>query len=88
MFKELKYLFFLFIIISFLFFSLNYYFSDKNKKNSYRSLKLIDKKIHNYSQNVVLLKNNTNNIVEYIEKTIDKNKKNYNFWKLIIKNEK
>ena len=33
------------------------------------------------------LKNDTVNIVEYVEKTINKNKKNYNFWKLINNNE-
>ena len=25
----------------------------------------------------------TNNVVEYVEKTADKDKKDYNFWKLI-----
>ena len=87
MLKELKYFFFLLITISFFFFSIKYYFSDDNKKNSYRSLKLIDEKIHNHSMNIILLKNDTVNIVEYVEKSIDKNKKNYNFWKLIDKNE-
>ena len=87
MLKELKYLFFLFVILLIFFLSLKYYFSDDNKKNSYRSLKLVDKKISNYSQNLVLLKKDTINIVEYIEKTIDKNKKNYNFWKLINNDE-
>ena len=87
MLKELKYLLYLFVIILFFFLSLKYYFSDDNKKNSYRSFKQVDKKIFNYSQNVILLKNNTTDIVEYVEKTIDKNKKNYNFWKLINNNE-
>ena len=87
MIKELKYLFFLIFIILFLFLSLKHYFSDDNKKNSYRSLKLIDKKISKYSQNVVLLKNNTSNIVEYVERTVNKDKKDYNFWKLINNNE-
>ena len=87
MIKELKYLFFLIFIILFLFLFLKHYFSDDNKKNSYRSLKLIDKKISKYSQNVVLLKNNTSNIVEYVERTVNKDKKDYNFWKLINNNE-
>ena len=87
MLKELKYLLFLFIIFLFLFLSLRYYFSDNNKKNSYRSLKQVDEKIINYSQNIILLKSDTIDIVEYVEKTIDKNKKNYNFWKLINNNE-
>ena len=88
MFKELKYFFFLFFIVFIFFTTLKYYFSDNNKKNSYRSLKLVDKKISDYSENLILLKNDTINIVEYVEKSIDKNKKNYNFWKLINDNEK
>jgi hypothetical protein len=88
MLKELKYLSFLIFILLFFFLSLKYYFSDNNKRNSYRSLKLIDDKIFNYSKNLILLENDTIDIVEYVEKTIEKNKKNYNFWKLINDNEK
>ena len=87
MLKELKYLLYLFVIILFFFLSLKYYFSDDNKKKSYRSYKKLDEKIYNYSKNTILLKDDTVNIVEYIEKTIGKNKKNYNFWKLINNNE-
>ena len=87
MLKELKYLLYLLVITLFFFLSLKYYFSDDNKKNSYRSYKMIDEKITKYSQNIILLKNDTVDIVEYVEKTIDKNKKNYNFWKLIKNNE-
>jgi hypothetical protein len=87
MLKELKYLLYLFVIILFFFISLSYYFSDDNKKNSYRSFKQVDEKIINYSQNIILLKSDTIDIVEYVEKTIDKNKKNYNFWELINNNE-
>tara|TARA_B110000967_G_C18445152_1_gene345135 strand:+ start:182 stop:448 length:267 start_codon:yes stop_codon:yes gene_type:complete len=83
MIKELKYLFFIFVIVLFFVISFKYYFSDTNKKKSYRSLKNVDQKILSYSQKLKLLNNDTDNIVEYVEKTIDKNKKNYNFWKLI-----
>ena len=87
MLKELKYLLYLFVIILFFFISLRYYFSDDNKKNSYRSFKQVDEKIINYSQNIILLKSDTIDIVEYVEKATDKNKKSYNFWKLINNNE-
>jgi len=87
MLKELKYLLYLSVITLFLFLLLKYYFSDDNKKNSYRSYKQVDEKITMYSQNIILLKSDTVDIVEYVEKTIDKNKKNYNFWKLINNNE-
>ena len=87
MLKELKYFSYLLVISLFFFLTLKYYFSDENKKNSYRSYKALNEKIVNYSQNIILLKNDTIDIVEYVEKTIDKNKKNYNFWKLINNNE-
>tara|TARA_B110000459_G_C16165102_1_gene296896 strand:+ start:58 stop:321 length:264 start_codon:yes stop_codon:yes gene_type:complete len=87
MLKELKNLSYLSTIFLFLFFSLKYYFSDNNKKNSYRSYKSVNEKITNYSQNLIMLKNDTINIVEYVEKTKDKNKKNHTFWKLINNND-
>ena len=87
MIKELKYLFFIVTIFVFIFLTLKYYFSDDNKKNSYRSLNQNSIRIIDYSKKLILLKSDTNNIVEYVEKTIDKNKKNYNFWKLIYNNE-
>ena len=87
MLKELKYLLYSFVILLFFFLSLKYYFSDDNIKNSYRSYKQVDEKNTMYSQNIISLKNDTIDIVEYVEKTIDKNKKNYNFWKLINNNE-
>jgi len=82
MIKELKYFFYTLLIFLFIFLILKYYFSDQNKKNSYRSLKNIDEKIIQFSQNLILLNNNTNSVTEYVKKTIDKNKKNYHFWKL------
>ena len=87
MIKELKNLFFILIISLFIFLTLKYYFSNDNKKNSYRSLKTIDEKNLTFSQNLILLGDNTNDAVEYVKKTIDKNKKNYNFWKLINNND-
>ena len=83
MLKELKYFLFLIVIVLFFFLSFKYYFSNENKKNSYRSLKDIEDKTENYSRNLILLNSDTVNIVEYVEKNIDKSKKNYNFWKLI-----
>ena len=85
--KELKYLFYIFIISLFIYFSLKYYLSDDYKKKSFRLLKLNNEKVYNYSKNLILLGNNTNNIVKYVEKTFDENKKNYNFWKLINNND-
>ena len=86
--KELRYFFFILSIFIFLLLILKFYFSDDNKKNSYRSIKNMDEKILNYSKNIILLKKDTNEAVEYIEETIDKNKNDYNFWKLKTNNEK
>ena len=87
MIKELKYFFFIVIIFLFIFFTSKYYFSDENKKRSYRLYKKNDEKIFNFSQKLSLLESNTEQVVEYVEKKIDKSKKNYKFWKLIGNNE-
>ena len=87
MLKELRYLFYIFIIFLFIFLSLKFYFSDDNKKKSYRSFKQIDEITIKYSKNLILLNNDTNEIVEYVKKNTDKDKKNYNFWKLITNND-
>ena len=83
MLKEIKYLIFVVIIILFLFFTGKYYFSNENIKNSYRSYKDIDQKIKDYSKNLPLLKNDTENIIEYVKQTDKKKKNKFNFWKLL-----
>ena len=57
--------------------------SNENIKNSYRSYKNIDEKIKVYSKNLPLLKNDTENIIEYVKQTDKKKKKKFNFWKLL-----
>ena len=88
MIKELKYFLYVVTIIGFIFFILNYYFSDENKKNSYRSTKIFDSKILKYSKTMQVLESDTENIVEYVENTFNKDKKKYKFWELIIDNDK
>ena len=87
MFKELKYLIFTIFISLFLFFTIKYYFSDLNKKKSYRSLNSIDEKLEIFTSQLPILKNDSNDIIEYVEQTNDKKKKKYNFWKLLESNE-
>ena len=87
MFKEIKYLIFIFIICLFLFLISRYYFSDANKKNSYRSLKNIDEKINTYVEKLPILEDDTKNIIEYVEQSNNKKKKKFNFWKLLESNE-
>ena len=83
MFKEIKYLIFISIIFLFLFLTGKYYFSDENKKNSYKSLKTIDEKINTYAKKLPILKDDTKNIIEYVEQSNNKKKKKFNFWKLL-----
>ena len=75
MLKEIKYLIFILIICLFLFLTGKYYFSDANKKNSYRSLNNIDKKINTYAKNLPILENDTKNIIEYVDQSNNKKKK-------------
>ncbi len=87
MIKEIKYLLFTLTIILFLFFSGKYYFSETNKKNSYRSLNTIDQKIDIFADKLPILENDTKNIIEYVEQSNKKKKKKFNFWKLLETNE-
>jgi hypothetical protein len=87
MIKEIKYLIFILIICLFLFLTGKYYFSDANKKNSYRSLNNIDKKINAYVKNLPILESDTKNIIEYVDQSNSKQKKIFNFWKLLETNE-
>ena len=87
MIKEIRYLIFILIICLFLFLISRYYFSDANKKNSYRSLKNIDEKINTYVEKLPILEDDTKNIIEYAEQSNNKKKKKFNFWKLLDSNE-
>ena len=83
MFKELKYVLYVIVIFVFIFLKGKFYFSDENEKNYYRSFNNINKKINTYSSNLPLLKNDTDNIIEYVENKVSKDKKKYRFWKLL-----
>mgnify|MGYP006992697676 CR=1 FL=1 len=81
--KELKYFFYVATLLGFIIFVFSYYFSDINKKNSYRSIKLHKSKIIKYNKNLLTLESDTENIIEYYENNLNKNKKKYKFWKLL-----
>ena len=87
MFKEIKYLIFVLMISLFIFFTVKYYFSDANKKKSFRSFNNIDEKIKIYLKKIPILDDDTKNIIEYVEQTNNKKKKKFNFWKLLENNE-
>ena len=87
MLREIKIFFYLLSIIFFITILIKIYFSDNYKKKSYRSLNKIDSKINEYTENLKILTDDTQNIIEYLD--IDKNKKNkkYYFWNLLKKND-
>ena len=87
MIKELKIVFYLIFIILFFSFTIKYYFSDTNKKNYFRKFETIDKKIDKFSQKIPIIKNDTINIIEYVDNE-ENNKKKFNFWKLLENDEK
>ena len=86
--KELKYLLYISTIFGFFIFVSNYYFSDENIKKSYKSTKLYDNEIIEYSSNLHILKSDTEAIIEYPVNTLNKDEKKYRFWELLINNEK
>ena len=83
MFKEIKYLVSIIVIATFVFLNCKYYFSDENKKKSYRSYNNNDEKIKLFSKNLPILEDDTQNIIEYVNQTNKKKKKKFNFWKLL-----
>tara|TARA_Y100000816_G_C26036684_1_gene542806 strand:+ start:413 stop:676 length:264 start_codon:yes stop_codon:yes gene_type:complete len=87
MLNEIKNLIYLLIIFLFLFLIGKYYFSDTNKKNSYRSLSLINENINIFVEKLPVLEDDTKNIIEYVEQSTNKRKKKFNFWKLLDNDE-
>ena len=86
MLKEVKNLIFIVVIFLFIFFTLKYYFSDINKKKSFRSLNNIEERLKLYSEKIPVLDDDTKNIIEYIEQTNNKKRKKFNFWELLDNN--
>ena len=85
MLKEIKYFFYFLVIALFIFFLINFYISDKNKKKTYRNLNSIDKKISVYKSNLKIIPSDTDNIVNYLNNDDSSNKKKYSFWNLLKK---
>ena len=73
MLKELKYFLYLLVIFLFIFFTIKYYFSDQNEKNYFRSINSVNDKIIKYSLKLPLLKNDTDEVIEYVENKTSKN---------------
>ena len=83
MIKELKYFFYLLVIFVFIFFTIKYYFSDLNKKKTFRAINNLSSSIEEYSSNLKVLSNDTDNIIEYVENNSNTEKKKFYFWNLL-----
>ena len=83
MIKELKLVFFILVVTFFLIFTARYYFSDENKKNMFRFSNDIDGKIESFSENLVVLNNDTDEIIKYVENENINKEKKYFFWELL-----
>ena len=83
MLKEIKKLFYILSIFIVIFFILRFFFSDKNKKNYFKSLNQIDKKIEMNKEKIATLRSDTEDIIEYIDNNLNEKKKNYKFWELL-----
>ena len=87
MIKKIKNIFYIVFFFVFAGLVLNYYFSDKNVKNTNMSRTFYLNNQNNNLFELPVLKNDTNNIIEYSDdvELYKKNKKKYTFWCLIGK---
>ena len=87
MLKKIKNIFYLSSFFIFIIFTTRFYFSDQNIRETNKSRSLYSVELNNNTQNLPLLKNDTNNIIEYINdvEIYKKKKKKYTFWDLIGK---
>ena len=87
MIKKVKNIFYLAAFFIFVILTTNFYFSEQNIKETNKSRSLYSVELNNNAQNLPLLKNDTINIIEYIDdlEVYKKKKKNYTFWNLIGK---
>ena len=83
MLKEIKYFFYFLVIALFIFFLINFYISDKNKKKTFKNILSIDKKISSSEENIPLISSDTDDIVKYLSNEDNSNKKIYSFWDLL-----
>ena len=88
MIKELKYFFYIITIIFFILFNIRYYFSETNIKSSNRKIISIEKRNIDSYNNLLILKSDTKNIIEIVEKDNLKNNKKYKFLELLSTDEK
>jgi|TARA_B100001105_G_C22323544_1_gene413645 protocatechuate 3,4-dioxygenase beta subunit len=87
MLKKLKNIFYLGSFFIFIVLITRFYFSDQNIRETNKSRSFYSVELNSNTQNLPLLKNDTSNIIEYIDdiEVYKKKKKKYTFWDLIGK---
>ena len=87
MFKKIINIFFLISFFIFIFLVTKYYFSEQNLIFINKSRSLYSLTLNQYEDNLPLLKNDTNNIITYINDLEEfKNKRKKRFWEDLISN--
>ena len=82
MIKEIKYFIYIFTIILFFFLTIKFYLSETNIKNTHRSINYKDENININELDLKVLKNNTADIIEYVDNQLD-DEEEYKFWELL-----
>ena len=89
MLKEVKYVIYLFTIFFSIFFVVKFYLSENNFNRSNKVIFQYQKELDKNFNNLPIIKNDTNDIIEYTNEIEEfKNMKQRKFWDLIKTNEK
>ena len=87
MYKKIKNVFFLLIFFVFIFIVTKYYFSEQNTIFTNKSRSSYLARLENGNDNLPILKNDTNDVIVYINGLEDfKNKRKKRFWEKLISN--
>ena len=87
MLRKIKNIFYLGSFFIFIILTTRFYFSDQNIRETNKSRSFYSVELNNNIQNLPLLKNDTNNIIEYLNdvEVYKKKKKKFSFFDLIKK---
>ena len=89
MLKEVKYVVYLFTIFFFIFFVIKFYISENNIKRSNKVILQYQNELDNKFNNLPVIKDDTNDIIEYTTEIEEFKKKEQRIWWILIKpNEK
>ena len=82
MIKEIKYLFFVFVIFFSLLFILKYYFSEENKIITNKVVNQVKTNVKFNEDKLILLENDSENIIEYVDNKVEDYENEFKFWEL------